>query len=168
MEGKSWIFNKILENNPRKILDIGAGCGTYSGLLKRKGYVYESIDAIEIWKPYIEEFQLDSEYDNVYNVDVRNWNNFDYDLVIFGDVLEHMKRSDAVLVWNAAAEQAGSAVISIPIVSYPQGELNGNPYERHIEEHWTHDEIINTFSHIDDYFAGEIIGSYWANFKEIL
>jgi 2-polyprenyl-3-methyl-5-hydroxy-6-metoxy-1,4-benzoquinol methylase len=52
---KDSVRNWVLQNIPSdaKILDVGAGCGTYSDLLRGYGY---KIDAVEIWKPYIDKY----------------------------------------------------------------------------------------------------------------
>ena len=52
---------------------------------------------------------------------------FDYDLVIFGDVLEHMTEEDAVKLWNKVSKQARAAIIAIPIIQYPQGAHGVSP-----------------------------------------
>jgi 2-polyprenyl-3-methyl-5-hydroxy-6-metoxy-1,4-benzoquinol methylase len=58
-----------------KILDVGPGKGTYSTLLNNMGY---QIDAIEIWRPYIEKYSL-RKYDNVYLGDILEFNVENYD-----------------------------------------------------------------------------------------
>jgi 2-polyprenyl-3-methyl-5-hydroxy-6-metoxy-1,4-benzoquinol methylase len=129
-----------------------------------KAGVSVNIDAVEVWKPYIEEFSLSDKYDNVYEVDVRNHDNFKYDVVIFGDILEHMTEEEALAVWDKVSKQAKSAVIAIPIIHYHQPAINGNPYEEHITEDWTPEKVIDTFPGIVDSWTGEIVGAFWADF----
>lgn len=73
-----------------KILDVGAGGGTYYKLL---GPQY-NWTAVEIWKEsaeYIKQF-----YNTVYQIDIRDFQyQEDYDLIIFGDILEHLSVEDA-------------------------------------------------------------------------
>lgn len=124
----------------RKILDVGAGSGTYGRLLGRH---IHTVDAVEIWQPYVEQFKLNEIYDHIIHADVRHVSPLQfehYDLVIFGDVLEHMSREESLKVWrNASTAKFG--MISVPIVHYPQGAEFGNPYEEHIQEHLTADEL---------------------------
>ena len=79
----------ILENFPKntKILDVGAGIGTYSDLLKPRGY--ENMDCVEVFQPYIDQYDLKSKYNNVFNHNIVDSDiNFnEYDLVIFGDII---------------------------------------------------------------------------------
>jgi hypothetical protein len=46
-------------------------------------------------------------------------------------LLEHLFKTEAVWVYKFFAKRSDLVVISIPIVRYPQGPINGNPYEIH-------------------------------------
>lgn len=130
----------VKENKIKTVLDVGAGSGTYGRLLAP--YV-NTIEAVEIWQPYIERFNLRDIYDKVIERDVRELRqrNFGfYDLVVFGDVLEHMSRDESLVLWEAASV-ADYGLISVPIIHYPQGEEEGNPYEVHVQEHMEPDNI---------------------------
>lgn len=54
-----------------------------------------------------------------------------YDLVIFGDVLEHFTPERARAVFQRATE-IGRHVLLDP--EWPQDEQYGNPFERHLSE----------------------------------
>lgn len=165
-ETKPWIVNKVISNNllESSILDVGPGFGTYADVLHQNGFVGK-IDAVEVWNPYIQKYSLNTKYKNVFNDDIRNWNDFNYDLIIYGDVLEHVSKDDAIEIWNKTSKYAKYAVIAIPIIHYPQGEYDGNPYEAHIKDDWSHEEMISTFNFINDYFIGTETGAYWAEFE---
>lgn len=164
-ESRGWVINKIRKSKARNILDVGAGSGTYAKALALNGYSRARMNAIEVWQPYIDKFNLHSRYSNVFNVDVREWDDFKYDVVIFGDILEHMTKEEAIAVWDKVSKQAKYAVIAIPIIHYHQGELDGNPYEEHVKEDWTHQEVLDTFSGIVDSWTGMVVGAYWADFR---
>jgi cyclopropane fatty-acyl-phospholipid synthase-like methyltransferase len=162
-EGKPYAIEKIIEMVPLTILDVGAGRGAYATIL----FPYlpnTKFDAVEVWKPYIEEYNLHRKYENVFNVDARDHDNFNYDLVIFGDVLEHMKKDDALKLWDKVSKQAEFALISIPIVHMPQDEIDGNPYEIHEEEDWSTELVLKEFSNIVEYRAFEQTGVFIAYF----
>lgn len=128
----------------KSVLDVGAGSGTYGKLLKD---LVDVIDAAEIWDAYINEFDLTSIYRTVHLVDVRTLSRSvyqNYDLVIFGDVLEHMSRENSLTVWNAA-HGAKYGLISVPIIHYPQGAEFGNPHEAHVQEHLTPENIRSDY-----------------------
>lgn len=149
------------------VVDVGAGNGTYIHLLreKRKTLANAIWIAIEVWKPYIEEYNLKNRYDDVISQDVRdlNWKEFDkVDLVILGDVLEHITKDEAQQLVDRIFETAKYAVISIPIVHCPQGEEFGNPYEIHVKDDWSHSEVMETFKkYIKKYKIDSTIGVYW-------
>jgi hypothetical protein len=162
-EGKLDFTSFINKHQPSRVLDVGAGKGTY-GILARICKEFDSLDAVEVWKPYIEDYNLKDIYHNVYESDIRSWENFNYDLVVFGDILEHMTKEDAVSVWEKASKQAKYALISIPIIHYPQGHLLGNPYEEHVKDDWTSLEVLNTFPYIYKFEQYSTVGTFFAKF----
>lgn len=162
---KGWVLEKIKEINPRSILDVGTGSGILEEIIRENFGNSIQLDGIEAWEPYISEFNLTERYDNLYNVDAREWDNWDYDLVMFGDVLEHMVESDSSKLWEKVSKQAGNAIITIPIIHYPQGASFGNPYEIHHEDHWDTERILKVFPGIVEHKEFEITGAYFAKFK---
>jgi predicted TPR repeat methyltransferase len=135
-ENNADVINVVVEHDLLTVLDIGPGAGTYSDLLKP---LLTRIDCIEIWEPYVAKFQLMRKYDTVVIADVRHmsassaWDG-KYDLVILGDVLEHMTRLEAIGVWAWASCVARWGIISVPIGHWPQGPHEGNPHEEHVQE----------------------------------
>lgn len=136
---------KFVEGHDIKtVLDVGAGRGIYGEMLRP--YV-DRIDAVEVWKPYISEFDLPKIYDSVVVQDIRYMPMPDttYDLIVFGDVLEHMGADESKMVWKWAAHFCKYGLISVPIIHWPQGAENGNPYEVHVQEHMTSKQIRRDF-----------------------
>ena len=156
-----WIETKV---KPQTVLDVGAGEGTYSLLFRKHGFVPRLLNAIEVWQPYIKEYQLLNKYKNVFNVDVREWEDWDYDLVILGDILEHMTKDEALDLWSKISKQARYAIISIPIIDFPQGHEHDNPYEEHIKDDWTTQEVLDSFSNIVDHCSYPVVGVFLAKF----
>ena len=163
-ENAPWMLDQILSRPITRILDVGAGKGTYASELRAIGYEGH-ITASEIWPAYVELFGLRGLYDDVYVEDVRTRATFDYDLVIMGDVLEHMTKNDATDVWGKVRTQAHHALLAIPVVHFPQGEEYGNPFEAHVKDDWTHEEVLDTFPGITAYTVGQWTGAYWADFR---
>ena len=135
------IVQLLDELRPASVLDVGAGAGKYGDLV-RQVLPDSYVDAIEVWEPYIDEYLLNHTYRNIIIADVRTVDIGPYDLVIFGDVLEHMTKEESIKVFNKVT---GSVIISIPIVHYPQGHSHGNPYEEHIKDDWSVAEVLDTF-----------------------
>ena len=163
-ENKPWAKEKIIEINPSTVLDVGAGQGTYLNLIRDGLGQNVIVDAIEVWDPYIKEFNLVQRYNQVFCVDVRKATKFDYDLVILGDILEHMTEDEAVQLWHNISLQAKYALISIPIIHYHQDAINGNPYEVHVEEDWTVERVLNKFHNIIEHKEFAVTGTFIARF----
>lgn len=87
----------LREIQPENVLDIGAGQGKYGRMVKQIGLTDSRTIAVEL-DPELKETLLDAGYDEVWPVDVRQFME-DYagkvhDVVVMGDVIEHMKHSD--------------------------------------------------------------------------
>lgn len=164
-ETKPWVLNKLTGLNLTpvdRILDVGAGAGNWLSAI-RGAQIPARVDAVEVWQPYIEEFRLRRRYARVFDVDVRTleprfFNR--YRAVIFGDVLEHMTKEEAQLVWDLSSRC--HRFIAIPIVHYCQGPLNGNPYEEHIKDDWSPQEVLDSFPGILDWALYTVTGAFWA------
>jgi 2-polyprenyl-3-methyl-5-hydroxy-6-metoxy-1,4-benzoquinol methylase len=166
-EGKHETMMWINDIKPSTVLDVGAGAGMYKLLIERlvlERAQPKTVDAIEVWEPYVKEFELDKLYNNVYTQDVRDWDNWDYDLVIFGDVLEHMTKEEATKVWEKVSKQARYAIISIPLGHNHQDAYNGNPFEEHVTDGWELQEILDSFKGIVKMKPMSIVGIFLAEF----
>lgn len=166
-ENNNWFTDVVKKIQPKTVLDVGAGAGKYLYLIRQALGDSIKVTALEVWEPYIQKFNLKTLYNEVIQEDVRNIENFNYDLVIFGDVLEHLTEEEAVKVWNKTSQQAKYGVISLPIIRYPQGAINGNPYEVHQKEDWNTYRVINSFKGIVDYVEFAVIGSFLADFSKL-
>jgi len=78
---QNYINSKFNRNN--NILDVGAGAGIYSNLLKPLGF--NNIDCVEVFDNYIKDYSLSSKYKNVIVGDITELDiDFSqYDLIIF-------------------------------------------------------------------------------------
>ncbi len=168
-EGRDLMFSWIFDKMPASVLDIGVGCGTYGKVLRELDPKPWLI-GVEAWLPYVDRFGLTEIYDELVVADVRElftgrwryrWPRVD--VVILGDVLEHMTVNEARKVWAQACVMARKAVyLSIPIIHYPQGHEEGNPFEEHIVDDWSHERVIDTFPGITWHWQGTIVGRYEA------
>jgi predicted TPR repeat methyltransferase len=150
--GKLEILDWFVKNEHKinRILDIGAGSGTYINLIKFKNNICFKSEwvGVEVWEDYINKFDLNKKYDLVINEDIRkiDWNKIGkFSVVIAGDVLEHMNKNDAILLVNNILNHCDTLIISIPIIHMPQDAINGNPFEIHVKDDWSHEEIMSTW-----------------------
>ena len=129
------IFSYIMDATPitARVLDIGAGAGKWGRMLR----AWYDIDGVEIFAPYIERFKLEDVYDKVFNQDVRDFSDFsDYNLVIMGDVLEHLSEKDAQALIKKITESVDNLIVIVPF-SFEQGAEYGNKYEAHLQDDLT-------------------------------
>jgi hypothetical protein len=161
---KPWTQEKIVELKPITVLDVGAGQGVYLDLIRQGLGAGVIVNAVEVWQPYIDQFDLENRYDKLFAMDVKDMSNFKYDLVILGDVLEHMSEESAVDLWDRISKQAKNAIISIPIIHYHQDAINGNPYEVHVEEDWNTERVLKTFKGIVEHKEFPVTGVFIAKF----
>lgn len=162
-EGKDWTRARIHalaeRHGPLEVLDVGPGVGTYAKLLA--GPDVRRLVGLEVWEPYLATYSLDQFYDELIVGDVRTTPLPEVDVVILGDVLEHMSRDDALAVWDRATAAARHAVyLSLPIVHYPQDEIEGNPFEVHVEEDWEVDSVLGAFAGIGEVWSGTEVGVF--------
>ncbi|MFK4801645.1 class I SAM-dependent methyltransferase [Streptomyces sp. MPA0124] len=171
-EGKDWSLDWFRYHLPNTVTDVGPGEGTYAKLFRP---VHEGVwwTAIEVHKPYITKYKLKSTktrrmYDEIHVEDVRESEDhlFHRDLVVFGDVLEHVERDDAVvLLERAVAAGAWNILVSVPIVDSPQGEVDGNPHEAHLHQ-WDPDDMDEVMAGLGgrvEAMRGSTLGVWWWN-----
>jgi hypothetical protein len=141
-----------------RVLDVAVGSGTYSdryrAAISNRG-VKAQWTGIEIWKPYVGKHGLTDKYDCLIVDDARSFvarcaETVDpmrpaYDIAFVGDVLEHMEKVEAETLVQNLLKISRLVLISIPIVHYPQEEWEGNPYEKHVKDDWSHEEVISTW-----------------------
>lgn len=94
---------------------------------------------------------------------------FHRDLVVAGDVLEHLPREDAVALLERIVEGPDDApganhiLVSVPIVDSPQGEVDGNPHEAHLHQ-WDADDMDAVMASLGgkvETFRGGTLGCWW-------
>lgn len=150
--------------NVSRIVDIGPGAGSYFDLLH---YNFPNIEwvAVEAWAPYVLTFELAKRYDNIIISDVR-WVNWDKvnnsDIVIMGDILEHMDINEARSVLNEAAMRSRYVVVSVPIIRYEQGAVGGNPFEEHVIHYDEKSAVFTLLNGYDIVYLSthDVIGIY--------
>jgi hypothetical protein len=163
---KDSVRNWFLENVPfnTRIMDVGAGCGTYSQLLRGYGY---KMDAIEIWEPYIEKYDLKSKYDQVWNWDFINMPvgaYDDYDFFIMGDILEHLSVDEGQWILSFLRLKRKKFLIAVPY-QMEQGEHEGNMYETHLQPDLTPEIMEERYPELELLYGNNFYG-YYINKKQ--
>lgn len=108
---RNYIINKY--DKDIKILDVGPGEGTYSNLLNE----YKNIDCVEIYEPYINEYGLKNKYKNIYISNILDFDFDYYDVIILGDILEHIVADDAVILINKLIDKCDEIIVNVPYLA---------------------------------------------------
>ena len=111
------------------VLDVGACDGNWRRLLPE----YRNMDAVEAFGPNLSRL---SGYRQVFHADIRDFPYEHYDLIIFGDVIEHLTVEQAQAVLAYAKPRCRDMIVAVPF-QYKQGAIYGNPYEVHIQDDLT-------------------------------
>lgn len=162
-ENKQWALDRIRQLNPAMVVDIGPGAGTYSKLAR--DHTAATWKAIEAWAPYVTKYDLWGKYNHVVISDVRHVDlhsvAFAPDLVIIGDVLEHMDVGEAKSVITRLQAWTDHLLVCVPLAHHAQGASQGNWFEIH-RDHWTHADMLTVLGPgVVDSIEGRILGYYW-------
>ena len=156
-EVKDWFLDNVPLDT--SILDVGAGCGTYSDLLCGYGY---KMDAVEIWQPYITQYDLKHKYKWVYEEDVLKMPSSvlaSYEFYIIGDVLEHMSVDDAQWFLKFLRLKAKMFLVAVPY-KMEQGAYEGNTHEIHLQPDLTPEIMGKRYPDLELLFGNESYGYY--------
>lgn len=128
--GKKEIEKWIRDNFPigSTCLDVGPCDGKWADMLRD----HLTMDAVEIFRPNIEEHGLKNKYRNVICGDIADQELEWYDLIIFGDVIEHMTVEKAQKVLRYAKKHCRDMIVSVPWL-LEQDAIYGNPWEVHVQ-----------------------------------
>ena len=152
-ETVSWICNNFSKGST--CLDVGACDGKWGLLLND----YLIMDGVEIYKPNIEKHMLWNIYRKVFECDIKDLTYSQYDLIIFGDVLEHMSVEDAQKVLEYAWPRCRDLIVAVPY-QWVNRSHYGNPYEVHIQDDLTPENVLERYPRLKPLFVYERYGYY--------
>lgn len=135
----SWI--RQYYRRDARILDVGACDGNWRRLLPE----YPNMDAVEAYGPNL---GLLHGYRAVYHADIRDFAYSAYDLIILGDIIEHLTVPDAQKVLAYAAGRCADMVVAVPFL-YHQGAIYGNPFEVHIQDDLTAENFAERYPELE-------------------
>lgn len=168
-----FMIKEILTTNPRTILDIGIGYGKWAFMCREyleswRDRVFPSqwnvkIEGIEIFENYVNDLSWNKIlYDHIYIGEaskiIQNLSN--YDLIIAGDVIEHLPLEKGIILMDECFKRTNSFIASIPI---GKNWLNNVVVAKNINEKhqavWTKeliDQINNKYNnyHSSSYYWG--------------
>ena len=127
-----------------KILDVGAGAGKFGWILKKS--FPDGIDGLEIFNPYIDQFNLLTAYKNIYHGDIRLFpvGVGEYDLILMGDIVEHLSVRAAQITLARLVDTGAHVLVMVPYL-YPQGECHDNEHEAHLQPDITREVFLDRY-----------------------
>lgn len=133
----------LKKNFPKnsKVLDIGAGDGVWADLLKD----YFIIDGVEVFEPWVEKYELKKKYNELFVRDIRGFNFKYYDIIIMGDVLEHLSVNEAREVFHYAYTRSRELVIAVPYLYKQEIADDGNQYQVHLQPDLTYEKFLKRY-----------------------
>jgi len=150
MPYSSFVFdNAIIEIiklvQPKTFLDLGAGAGKYGSIVKEISPSVKTT-AVEIEKDYIEKFNLLLLYDQIWNIPVSDiiqpkYFDSNFDVIMVGDILEHLKKSEGVDLLNFLIYRCQWIIVEFPH-RYLQNAVGGYSSEAHISA-WTESDFLS-------------------------
>ncbi len=144
---------QIVLHNPQSVLDVGMGFGRWGFLCREMLDVFPGryrkeewrlrLEGIEVYEPYVQPHHRHL-YDAIHIGDAREVvpTLGEYDMVIMGDMIEHMPKEDGVTLLHDALDRARMGVL----LNVPLGEewLREIGHENVHEDHaafWTKDDL---------------------------
>ena len=151
---KNYLQSKFTDN--ATVLDVGAGCGTYYNLLHD---YFKVINAVEVFKPNIDNYELEKKYNAVFNADIKDFEYGFYAIIIFGDIIEHLTVEEAQKVLKYAYDRCDEMIVAVPY-EMEQGICEDNVYEIHKQPDLTPENVLERYPMLKLLYKNDKYGYY--------
>jgi len=144
------VMDAVVRLQPASVLDVGVGYGKW-GFLVREALDFMNgrharheflvrIDGIEAFPGYTSPL-YEWVYDDVHYGDVASVSDdlLPYDLVVIGDVIEHMPKSSGLRLLRSLLKKSRNVIVATPSEFFEQ-EVLGNPWEQH-QSRWVREDF---------------------------
>lgn len=125
------------------VLDVGCGFGEWGFMMRtiKRGSPY--LIGVDIWRPYLERIHPLKIYDELIEVKIPHipLKEKSIDISVACEILEHLsKNAGCELMAELQRVTEKTIIVSTPL-NYPQEEVRGNPYEKHVTD-WSPKDFI--------------------------
>ncbi len=130
----TYVRQQIATISPRTVVDFGAGRGKMGALCRELKGDNVELTAIEGCTRTVALLERTGIYNRVHEGLLQDWidaNAQRCDLAIFGDVLEHLTRKQALHALNTMLRFASNIIVNIPLRNLHQDGHDENPLEAH-------------------------------------
>jgi len=113
-------IDQLLKIKPKSVYDVGAGDGFYGKILN---YFFDDVNIVGVEKNpiYIGKFDLRKIYSIIIIDDIVNIiSKISGDLIIFGDILEHLEKQDMINVLKTSVNNFRYVIVNSPLGFQPQ------------------------------------------------
>lgn len=141
----SYILNLFPQNlDNLVILDVGCGYGEWGSLLRAKKGGRFYLLGIDIWRPHLERLSRAEVYDLIIQADASTLplKNKSIDISLACEILEHLNKDAGYKLLEDLERISRKMIIISTPLNWPQSEIYGNPYEKHLSE-WKPQELIH-------------------------
>jgi len=150
------ILEAVIEINPKRVLDIGAGFGKYGVLIREalmsnragKGDLIPVddifIECMETSRYFYDRRMLHDIYNNCILTDARTFTFLDgdkWDIVLLIDVVEHMSKEDGIALIKKFKDNGSKVLISTPKdVYFYKEDYYGKDCPKHVSQ-WNREDF---------------------------
>jgi len=97
---------------------------------------FHNIDACEIWETYVEKYKLREKYKNVMVSDICDLEFEFYDVIIMGDVLEHIDIDRTKILLERLKSKCIELIILVPYQNENRSDERIELDKKHMAEQW--------------------------------
>jgi hypothetical protein len=131
-----YIINEsnILPTELSSGLDVGCARGILGPILKSERRLKRLV-GIDAFDPYLDSAKRTGAYDLLLKMDLAKeplpFSPNEFDVIFCLEVIEHLQWKEALLLLTDMEAIGKRVIITSPTGYFPQGELEGNPFQKH-------------------------------------
>jgi SAM-dependent methyltransferase len=135
------LFPKDLDD--MVVLDVGCGYGEWGFFIRTRKAGFPYMIGVDIWLPHLKKLCNLEVYNELLQVKIPHvpFKEKSIDVSLACEILEHLPKSVGYQLLEELERISRRLIIVSYPLSWPQEEIYGNPYEKHISE-WQPRELI--------------------------